>query len=70
MGWEMCIRDRLYTSSNEKAADFYPDQKFYLQEGETLYYEYLFPWEDYRNVSFPVAMQLYTAIDKPAENQA
>lgn len=60
----------LYTSSNEKAADFYPDQKFYLQEGETLYYEYLFPWEDYRNVSFPVAMQLYTAIDKPAENQA
>lgn len=60
----------LYTSSNGKAADFYPDQKFYLQAGETLYYEYLFPWEDYRNVSFPVAMQLYTAIDKPAENQA
>ena len=57
----------LYTSSNGKAADFYPDQTFYLQEGETIYYEYLFPWDDYRNISFPVAMQLYTAIDKPAE---
>ncbi|MBQ3572517.1 MAG: hypothetical protein IJA15_06805 [Clostridia bacterium] len=35
-----------------------------LEAGETLYYEYNFPWVDHRNITNPVYLNVYEAVEK------
>lgn len=57
---------KVYESNITNASKLAPPSVM-LEEGDIYYYEYLFQWDDSRNIQFPPVPEFYQAVEKATE---